>query len=463
MTSGIMTSEYRKLIADSVGKKHSSQWYMKRLGLPLTEESKGSAGKPKFLNSPKVIEDLYDATSGEVDKIVSCYEDIDELREAVNPANMDLIRAHTDHMLWKFGSAIWSPAGQLLVAANVGDPDYDRRLVHSNPEDHQMQVIQRPQDDDIRELLTSTDRIRFTLFGWMVHRAYRRLQNNAKKSIDQDSGDSSKAQANRRAMSARSRARPPTSYEMSPDSDILTEGSDTSSASPYVPAERSDADFRKPILQEDRILKRDYPSNTSLHPTSMQTWPQDENGSRTTTGMEDQRADGRTIKRRNTSMPDGFTLRKKVQGRAGGEALADMARSALLQEFKAGVRPRADTIAGGVSRETSYPSPQMAHYDTDCVETVHRFRHDDQQPHRSDNPQQSPFDLNASPPSPGELADEPVASLVHSGGRPHGSEGRQDSDPRRSHHNGSAEASSMSNQNMRVNKGKSNASCSPGE
>jgi hypothetical protein len=36
-----MTAEYEKLIADSVGKKLSSQWYMKRLGLPLTESSKG--------------------------------------------------------------------------------------------------------------------------------------------------------------------------------------------------------------------------------------------------------------------------------------------------------------------------------------------------------------------------------------------------------------------------------------
>jgi hypothetical protein len=82
-----------------------------------------------------VIENLYDATNEEVDKVARCYDDIDQLRAAVTPVNMDLVQAHTCHIFWKFGSAIWSPGGQLLADAVEGDAHYDQRLVYSNPED----------------------------------------------------------------------------------------------------------------------------------------------------------------------------------------------------------------------------------------------------------------------------------------------------------------------------------------
>ena len=83
-----------------------------------------------------MIKDLYDAILGEVEKTVSCYEGTDELRDAVTAAYMDLVRGHTDHMLWMFESAIWSLSGQYLAESDAGDPDYDRRLVHNNAENH---------------------------------------------------------------------------------------------------------------------------------------------------------------------------------------------------------------------------------------------------------------------------------------------------------------------------------------
>jgi hypothetical protein len=90
----------------SVGKKLPAQWYMMRLGLPLTEESKGSAGRPKFQKGSRVMDDLYDATHEEVDKVACCYSDTDQLRVAVTPVTMELVQAHTGHIFWKFGSAI---------------------------------------------------------------------------------------------------------------------------------------------------------------------------------------------------------------------------------------------------------------------------------------------------------------------------------------------------------------------
>jgi hypothetical protein len=268
--------------------------------------------------------------------------------------------------------------------------------------------------------LTCGNRIQFTLFGWIVHRAYRRLQH---KGSDQSSSGSGKVQTHARVPNCRSRARASTNYKESSVSD--NDRQYTSSASPFFPAGSSAESFRQPVLRENRILKRDHTasvdqdSDDQAPAALVQTGSVEESEDQISGLPRGIDGDGRVIKRRNTSMPDNFVSRSAQMTSREHTASSELDPQALLQDSKARTHPLEDGTGVHIPPGSSHTLPGSARGDTVHVEAVHRFREPigrSSQSHDTTRP--SPFVLNAPPLSPNEVENASMESSVDRSGSP---------------------------------------------
>ncbi|KAH7068602.1 hypothetical protein FB567DRAFT_540795 [Paraphoma chrysanthemicola] len=388
-----MEASYDQLVWKSMGKSRSSQWYMERLGLPIKDEHKNFKGIPRFIDGCDEIEKLYRATLEEVNKMVSDYSTIEDLRAAVSLPTNGMVKAHVDVIYRKYASVIWSAGTGPMTQPSVRiGTSYHRPLVFNNAEDRQ--------------------RIQYLLLGWIVHRAHRKLQ---KKIHTEATLSKSKTMLpNVRATSSRGRNDEDPDYRTSFVSDGGRERGSVSGGCPYIPTEGSSDDGAASVSEEflrrqysmtnqgkdyeSRLLGNDHAS------VALQTLPSNKHGSSTTKPSEEQRA----IKRRDMSMPDVMSSQKRPFGRTSNDSTDEDECSALLQDFKA----RKQTIIGNHHQSHLQGIPNLQRDGTYNTDTFDDVRLGETRSIRIT--QRSPFELHATPPSPIELPDERGADLVAS-------------------------------------------------